>query len=123
MINGYRRLALHVGKRALYTAPDPFGSVIADVQITPMGVGKSVSTYVAACEKVFKRHNLICQLHAYGTNVEGDWEGVMVALKECHVVLHEMGAPRVSTAVKICTRIDKSNTISETIQSVAGKIT
>ena len=47
----------------------------------------------------------------------------MAALKECHVVLHEMGAPRVSTAVKLCTRIDKPNTIAETIQSVAGKIT
>ena len=34
------------------TSLDPFALCIADVQIVPLGVGVSVSKYVAACEKV-----------------------------------------------------------------------
>ena len=46
--------------------------VIADLCVIPVGVGVSVSKYVAACEKVIKDAGLSASLHAYGTNIEGE---------------------------------------------------
>jgi uncharacterized protein (TIGR00106 family) len=87
-----------------------------------MGVGVSVSPYVAECERIFSQAGLSHQLHAYGTNVEGEWDDVFNALKLCHTRLHEMGAPRISTTVKLGTRIDREQTMSEKISSVENKL-
>ena len=67
--------------------------VIMDLCVVPMGVGLSVSKYVAACERVLAEAGLKAQLHAYGTNIEGEWDAVMAAVRRCHEVIHEMGAP------------------------------
>ena len=61
--------------------------VIADLTVIPIGVGVSLSKYVAACEKVLRDANLEIKLHAYGTNIEGDWDDVFAAVKRCHEVL------------------------------------
>ena len=95
---------------------------IADLCIIPMGVGVSVSRYVSACENVFRQAGLEPQLHAYGTNVEGEWDTVMDALKKCHQEIHKMGAPRISTTVKIGTRIDRRQTMQDKINSVQEKL-
>lgn len=94
---------------------------IADIHIIPLGVGTSLSTYIAACEKVIQEAGLNPRLHAYGTNVEGDWDAVTGALKKCHEVLHEMGAPRVSSALKIGTRTDREESIQTRVDSVQAK--
>jgi uncharacterized protein (TIGR00106 family) len=96
--------------------------VIADISIVPLGVGLSLSSYVAACEKVLGEAGLKPKLHAYGTNVEGEWDAVFRALKRCHEVLHEMGAPRVSTNLRCGTRTDKPQTAEDKVRSVAEKI-
>jgi uncharacterized protein (TIGR00106 family) len=57
---------------------------IADVCIVPIGVGVSVSEYVVVCEKTFREAGLDPRLHAYGTNVEGEWDEVMDAVRRCH---------------------------------------
>ena len=95
---------------------------IADLCVIPMGVGVSVSRYVAACERIFREYGLEPQLHAYGTNVEGEWDTIMASLKKCHEVIHEMGAPRISTTVKIGTRMDRRQTMQEKIESVQDKL-
>ncbi len=46
-------------------------NVILDLCIVPIGVGVSLSPYVAACEKVLKEAGLKTVLHANGTNIEG----------------------------------------------------
>jgi uncharacterized protein (TIGR00106 family) len=74
------------------------------------------------CEKIIEEAGLSHQLHAYGTNVEGEWDAVFGALKLCHERLHEMGAPRISTTVKLGTRTDRSQTMAEKIRSVADKL-
>ena len=88
--------------------------LIADIAIIPLGTGLSLSPYVAACERVLWHAGLEPQLHANGTNIEGDWDEVMAALKRCHEVLHEMGAPRVATNMRLGTRTDKAQTMGET---------
>ena len=96
--------------------------VIADLCIVPLGVGISLSKYVAACEEVLRASGLNAQLHAYGTNVEGDWDAVMGALKRCHEVVHEMGAPRITTTVKLGSRVDREQTMQDKIKSVEEKL-
>lgn len=96
--------------------------VIADLCVVPIGVGVSVSKYVAACECVLAEANLKTQLHAYGTNIEGEWDTVFKAIKRCHEVVHEMGAPRISTTLRVGTRIDRDQTMEEKVRSVQEKI-
>ena len=95
---------------------------IADVCVVPIGVGVSVSKYVAVCEEIFRDAGLTPRLHAYGTNVEGDWDGVMNAIRQCHERIHEMGAPRVSTSIRIGTRTDRDQTMQDKIDSVTSKL-
>jgi uncharacterized protein (TIGR00106 family) len=97
-------------------------NVIVDLCIVPIGVGVSLSPYVAACEKVLAEAGLKTVLHAYGTNIEGDWDGVFAAVKRCHEVVHEMGAPRVSTVIKLGTRTDRAQTMDDKVKSVEAKL-
>ena len=97
--------------------------VIADVCVVPLGVGLSMSGYVAACERVFSEAGLKTHLHAYGTNVEGEWDDVFAAIKRCHEVLHRMGAPRISTSIRVGTRTDREQTMEDKVRSVQEKLT
>lgn len=47
-------------------------NVIVELCIVPIGVGVSLSKYVAACEKVLTEAGLNTELHANGTNIEGE---------------------------------------------------
>ncbi len=96
--------------------------VIADVCLVPLGVGVSLSSYIVACERVFREAGLKTQLHAYGTNVEGEWETVFGAIRRCHEVIHSMGAPRITTTIKVGTRTDRAQTMEEKVRSVADKL-
>ncbi len=96
--------------------------VIMDLCVVPIGVGVSVSEYVLACHKVLKKAGLKTQLHAYGTNIEGEWDEVMAAVKVCHEKVHGMGAPRITTTIKMGTRVDRSQTMEQKVASVLDKI-
>jgi uncharacterized protein (TIGR00106 family) len=96
-------------------------NVIVDLCVVPIGVGVSVSEYVVACEKVLREAGLTTQLHAYGTNIEGEWDAVFGAIKRCHEVVHEMGAPRISTVIKAGTRNDRDQSMQDKIDSVVSK--
>lgn len=91
---------------------------IADVCIIPLGVGVSVSREVAECERILRESGLKTKLHAYGTNVEGEWDDVMAAVKRCHETLHAMGVARISTNIRIGTRTDKPQTMEDKIRKV-----
>ncbi len=93
-------------------------NVIMDLCVVPIGVGVSVSKYVVACHEVLKEAGLKTELHAYGTNIEGEWDEVMAAVKQCHEAIHKMGAPRITTTIKLGTRVDRSQTMSEKVESV-----
>jgi uncharacterized protein (TIGR00106 family) len=96
--------------------------VIADLSIVPLGAGLSLSRYIAACERILADAGLEPRLHAYGTNVEGEWEQVFEALRRCHEVLHEMGAPRVSTNLRCGTRTDRPQRMQDKITSVENRL-
>ncbi len=96
--------------------------VIADLCVIPMGVGVSVSKEVAACEKVLAEAGLKTRLHAYGTNIEGEWDAVFAAIKRCHEVVHAMGAPRISSTLRFGTRTDRPQSMEDKIRSVEQKL-
>lgn len=96
--------------------------VIVDLCLVPIGVGVSLSPYVAACEKVLREAGLQTTLHANGTNIEGEWEVVFDTVKRCHEVVHEMGAPRVFTVMKLGTRTDRAQTMEDKLRSVNAKL-
>jgi uncharacterized protein (TIGR00106 family) len=97
-------------------------NVLIDVSIVPLGVGLSLSPYIAACERVFREAGLKTALHAYGTNVEGEWDDVLDAVKKCHETLHAMGVPRISTNMRLGTRTDRAQTMEEKVRSVREKL-
>jgi len=96
--------------------------VIADVCIIPLGVGVSVSKEIAVCERIFTEAGLTTHLHAYGTNVEGEWDQVFAAVKRCHEVLHAQGIPRISTNMRFGTRTDRTQSMDDKIRSVKEKL-
>ncbi len=96
--------------------------VLVDLCIVPLGVGISLSKYVAACVTVLKDAGLEIQLHGYGTNVQGEWDDVFAAVKRCHEVVHQMGAVRISTTIRCGTRVDRSESFRDKIQSVEDRL-
>jgi uncharacterized protein (TIGR00106 family) len=85
-------------------------------------VGVSVSKEVAACERLLRESGLKIKLHAYGTNIEGEWDEVLAAIKRCHELVHEMGAPRISTNMRLGTRVDREQSMEDKVRSVENKL-
>lgn len=96
--------------------------VLADISIVPLAAGVSLSPYVAACERVLREAGLDPRLHAFGTNVEGEWDAVFGALKRCHETVHAMGAPRVHTSIRLGTRTDRDQSLADKVRSVEDEL-
>jgi uncharacterized protein (TIGR00106 family) len=96
--------------------------VLVDLCVVPIGVGVSLSTYIAECEKILVEAGLKTSLHSYGTNIEGEWDDVFAAIRRCHEKVHAMGAPRISTTIKMGTRTDRDQSMQDKIDSVKSKL-
>ncbi|QOR38631.1 MTH1187 family thiamine-binding protein [Billgrantia diversa] len=96
--------------------------VIIDLCVVPLGVGVSVSPQITACQRVIEASGLEHNMHAYGTNIEGPWDEVMAVVKRCHEVVHEMGAPRITTTIKLGTRTDREQSMADKVSSVENKL-
>lgn len=97
--------------------------VIVDFCIVPIGVGVSLSRYIAACQTVLESSGLDTRLHAYGTNIEGPWDEVFAAVKRCHEAVHALGAPRITTTLKLGTRTDRAQSMDDKVNSVLRRRT
>ncbi len=96
--------------------------VILDLCVVPLGTDLSLSKYVAACHEIIEAAGLKNTLHANGTNIEGEYDAVFRAVKKCHEKVHEMGAPRIHTIIKMGTRIDKNQAMEDKIKSVEDQL-
>ena len=92
--------------------------VILSFTLVPVNAGVSLSPFVAACQKILKESGLNYQLHANGTNVEGEWDVVFKTIKRCHKKVHQMGADRIFTTIQLGTRTDKSQKMIDKEKSV-----
>src|SRR5579884_3741494 len=96
--------------------------VIADLCIVPIGIGVSVSKEIALCERILTEAGLKTRLHAYGTNIEGEWDDVFGAVRKCHEALHAAGVPRISASMRFGTRIDREQSMEDKVRSVEDKL-
>lgn len=92
--------------------------VHVDFCLIPLGGDLSVAEEVAECQRVFAERGLTAVLHAYGTNLEGDWDEVMAALKECHRRVHAMGRVRISSTLRVGTRTDRVQHLADKVARV-----
>jgi uncharacterized protein (TIGR00106 family) len=86
---------------------------LADIQIVPLGEGVSVRDTVKKAHELLRGSGLEVRLHAFGTNVEGELDDVLAAVKKVHEALHAEGTPRLSSSIKLGTRTDKEPSLSE----------
>lgn len=89
-----------------------------DFCLIPVGGSISFSTYIAQCQRILKDAGLHHELHAFGTTLEGEWDAVMAAIKRCTEAVHEMGAPRIFTTLKLGTRTDRTQPMQDKVASV-----
>lgn len=84
----------------------------AEIQVIPIGTGVSVRKEVQRAHEILEASGLGVQLHAYGTNVEGEMGDIFAAIERVHETLHAEGTVRLATAIKIGTRTDKAPSLS-----------
>ena len=70
---------------------------------------------------LYLQYNLAHELGANGTAIEGDWDKVFKCVRKCHEKIHEKGAPRIYTILKVNTRNDKHQKFSDKVKSVLEK--
>jgi len=95
---------------------------MAEVTIVPVGVGVSVSDYVAEALRVIERSGLEYRLTPTSTIIEGDIDDLFRVLREVHESPFRKGAPRVVTVIKIDDRRDKPVTMEYKVRVVREKI-
>jgi uncharacterized protein (TIGR00106 family) len=72
----------------------------------------SVRREVQRAHQILKESGLTVQLHAYGTNVEGELAAILEAVRRVHETLHAEGTVRLSTFLKLGTRTDKEPSLA-----------
>ncbi|MDF1566263.1 MAG: MTH1187 family thiamine-binding protein [Deltaproteobacteria bacterium] len=85
---------------------------LAEIQVIPLGAGPSVREEVTRAHRLIEASGLTVQLHAYGTNVEGELSEILKVIETIHETLHAEGVVRLSTAIKLGTRTDKVPTLA-----------
>lgn len=97
-------------------------SVLVFVSITPLGVGESVSSYVAKAVDVIDRSGLPYQLTPMGTIVEGkDWTEVMDVIGRAFQAVADE-CPRVSFIIKGDYRRGRVGGLKKKVESVERKL-
>jgi len=94
---------------------------IVGFTLVPVDAGISISPYVAAIERVLEEAGLTFRGNCNSTDVEGEWEEVFAAIRRCHEVVHEKGAPRIHTCLQVGTRVDREQRMAEKLESVVKR--
>ena len=97
-------------------------NIIAEICVIPIGHSISLRKEIAIAHQILKDTGLPIQLHSYGTNIEGDYDIIVKAIKKIHTTLHENGAVRLHTSIKIGSRIDKQQSLDGKIQAVRAAL-
>lgn len=96
--------------------------MIIELSVIPIGVGPSLSEYVADVMNVIEKSGLKFESHSMGTNIECGWDDLIPLVKACHDVLREKGVQRISTTVRISERTDKPYTMEGKMKSLEEKL-
>src|SRR3954467_12833910 len=95
---------------------------MATAELTIIGLGRpdaSASRYLAEVQRRLARQRRVrWELHAMGTNLEGETADILEVVGELHGVPFELGLPRVYTVLKLDERRDKAQTLEDKVASV-----
>lgn len=95
--------------------------MLVQVSFIPIGVGTSLSQYIAKVVKVIDESGIPYQIHAMGTIIEGEWDEIMNLIKKCKDIL--MGEiDRLVIDIKVDDRKGTKNRIEAKVKSVEEKI-
>lgn len=84
----------------------------AEFQVVPIGSGSSVREEVTRVVALLGNYTFIVQTHASGTNIEGELEDILDAVRAVHEMLHDSGTVRMVSYLKLETRTDKTPTLA-----------
>jgi len=84
----------------------------AELQVVPIGSGVSVREEISRVVELLADHAFIIQTHASGTNIEGELEDILDAVRSVHEALHDSGTVRIVSYLKLETRTDKTPTLA-----------
>ena len=95
--------------------------VLLEMSIVPMGVGESVSQYVAECGDLVDKSGLAYEVHSMGTIVEGELAEVIELMRAC-IELMAKHSDRVTCSAKLDYRRGKSGRLTAKVDSVEQKL-
>ncbi len=93
-------------------------NIVADLSITPHGTGTSCSAELKSCLNILRQYRLNPNVHAFGTNIEGDWNTIIEAVRECQSRLHESGIKKVTTRLELSTKIGEDQSLGKRLAAV-----
>jgi len=98
-------------------------SVVAEIALFPVGTSDtSMSQVLADSVKVIEKYGLQYEVTSTGTNVEGDLDAILKAVREMDEVPFNEGAKRVVLMLRLDDRRDKPITMSYESKSLEEKM-
>lgn len=94
---------------------------LLEFSMTPLGQGDSVSSYVARSVQIIDESGYDYELHAMGTIIEGDLEGLLEVMKKCFEAMSEH-CDRVTCTAKFDYRRGHQGRIRGKVASVEDKL-
>ena len=95
--------------------------MIVELSVVPIGVGESLSSYVARVLEIIKKHNLKYELNPMGTVIElENFKQLAELLEDMDKTLFDVGSPRNYYVIKIDHR-GKGGKMEDKVRSVLEK--
>lgn len=95
---------------------------MATAELTVISLGRAevgASAYVAEIQRRLAAQDRVrFEMHAMGTNLEGEVADILALVAELHAVPFELGIPRVYSVLKLDERRDKAATLDSKVASV-----
>ncbi|GAB7328704.1 hypothetical protein MBLNU13_g00623t2 [Cladosporium sp. NU13] len=110
--------------------PTP-SACLADFCLIPIGTpSASVSSEVAAVQRLLKKSKVEYTMHSAGTTLdptpahnpnhqtEGSWDEVMRVIGQAHCLLHANGVVRIQSDIRVGSRTDKKQSPADKVAKV-----
>ena len=95
--------------------------VLLEFSMSPLDKGESVSDYVSRSLEIISESGVDYRLNPMGTVLEGEWDDVMVIVKQCYEKMRS-DCKRITCSIKIDYRADKKGRLKSKMASVEKKI-
>ncbi len=84
----------------------------AELQLIPLGEGVSVRHRIRRVIEILQGFDFVLETHASGTDIEGEMQDILNAVRQVHEELHADGCVRLISYLKLESRTDKTPTLA-----------